>query len=197
MAVSSTAITKPALAEEEASENTPQTPEAPAEANEEWDGVINDPAPANEPTTEPTPAPSPVVTNVVTTVTPPQTTPKAATPAPVETTAEAPVEAPAETPTEPKPELSEPEAEEIAEPTENTEAPEVPDTYTPSTANTDNGLARKISLLALISTAIVYFSGIEIWGLTKLTKIIKNEKLVKTAKKKAAKVKDTKLSRTA
>ena len=70
----------------------------------------------------------------------------------------------------------------------NTTPIEVPNTATPNTT-------RKIALLALISTAIVYFLCIELWGVIKLAKIAKNEKLLKSASEKSAKIKEAKISR--
>ncbi|MBQ3441243.1 hypothetical protein IJG27_02955 [Candidatus Saccharibacteria bacterium] len=189
-------------------ETTTETTETPSETTEitgdEWDGIINEPA--NTPVEEPvTTAPTTVViTEVTTTVIPPATTNYTSTPRAKSTTsipaqADAPVEAPAETPTAETTEIIPDDPNTTKpEPTETKASPisedvEVPETSTPAF----NETTRKITLLALTSTAIVYFLCIEIWGLKNLIKIHQNEKLLKTAKQKATEIGDAKISRSA
>ena len=203
--VGSTAViftTSPVFADEETSDTPTEDPsiiiEEPTTGGNEWDGVIEDPVntPVKEPaTTEPTTV---VVTEVVTTVTPPATTTTATprstanqtvtkTNSSTETNiTEKITEEPKETeePNNPSDESATITKEQEEQATSNEELPvEIPETATPIF----DGTTRKITLLALTSTAIVYFACIEFWGLKSLIKIKKNEKLLKSAKEKAAK----------
>ncbi|MBQ3293393.1 hypothetical protein IJG93_03810 [Candidatus Saccharibacteria bacterium] len=188
-----TFATSPVFAEE-ASEvpTTEETPKEDVDTGSEWDGIINDPVntTVKEPaTTEPTTV---VVTKVTTTVTPPATTNHTSTSTiKTETPAETPLE---DSTTEETPEDSntaEIKSDESNEPSD-TEV-QVPETSTPLFTLDDT--TRKITLLALISTTIVYFLSLEIWGLKNLIKIKKNEKLLRSAKEKATEVKQAKITR--
>ncbi|MBR3252500.1 hypothetical protein IKF84_00280 [Candidatus Saccharibacteria bacterium] len=182
-------------------ETTTETTEAPKEtelSGDEWDGIINDPVNTSvkEPaTTEPTTI---IVTEVTTTVTPPATRNYVSTPK-TESAAETEIETEPEleTPTENTTELTSEEPSTTdsieAEDSSASEDVKVPETSTPGFVFDET--TRKITLLSLTSTAIVYFLFLEIWSLKNLIKIKKNEKLLRSAKEKATEVKQAKITR--
>ena len=104
---------------------------------------------------------------------------------PVEEVTEVVEETPEEAPEETLEEVVEETPEEVQE--------ETPEVMVPETANP--GVAKKVTLMALICTGITVFATIFAWSVARITKIVRFEKIYKEAVSKSAKVKEAGVTR--